>query len=93
MSKIDKVWACHNIFQEINLGSTKEVREACCRECMLTYLPGVRDSLAMHDPMFKIAFKTREIWDLTYKVFEMWQKSEVVGETKQIVPKKPTTSK
>lgn len=92
MSSIDKVRACHNIYLEMNVGSTKEVREACCQECMLDYTPGVRDTMAKHDPTFQIAFQTGEIWDLQDRIFTMWQKFDVLGQPKQMVPKKANST-
>lgn len=92
MSSIDVVRACHNIFVEMNQGSTKEVREACCKECMLDYTPGVRDSMAKHDPMFQVAFRTGELWSLQDQIFSMWQKFEILGQAKPILPRQPATT-
>jgi hypothetical protein len=88
MSNIDKVRACHNVFLEMGQIRTKEVREACCVECSLPYTPGVRDTMATHDPTFQIAFRTGEIWDLQDKIFQMWANFQVVGQVKPKSPKK-----
>lgn len=88
MSNIDKVRACHNVFLEMNQSRTKEVREACCQECSLPYTPGVRDTMATHDPTFQIAFRTGEIWELQEQIFVMWSKFQIVGQVKPKSPKK-----
>ncbi len=93
MSNIDKIRACHTLFLENNMNRTKELRMKCCDELDLSYDPNRRDSMAKYDHMFQIAFRTGEIWQLQEKIFDMWQKFEILGQKKAASPVKPKTLK
>lgn len=95
MSNVDKIRACHALFRESQFIRSKELKFRCCDELQLEYNPQNRDSLSKHDPMFQIAFRTGELWDLQEKIFDMWQRFETVGQRKVVSPppKKSAKSK
>lgn len=78
MTNVDKIRACHALFMEANMTRSKELKFKFCDELHLAYDRDVRDSLSRHDPMFQIAFRIGEIWDLQDKIFTMWQKFETL---------------
>ena len=94
MSNVDKIRACHALFVEHNNVRSLQLKWQCCHELQLKCDKENRDSLLPHDPMFQIAFRSGEIWDLQDEIFSMWQKFETLGQKKVASPaKKATKSK
>jgi hypothetical protein len=88
MTNIDKIRAIHALFLEANMSRTKELKYRCCAELGLKVNLDNRDSLSKYDPMFQIAFRTGEIWDLQDKIFTMWINFETLGQKKAVSPVK-----
>lgn len=86
MTNIDKIRACHSFFLKSNMNRSKELKFTCCDELQLEYSEENCDSLLRYDPMFQIAFRCGEVWDLQDKIFSIWQKFEILGQKKRTSP-------
>lgn len=83
MSTIDRIRACHKLFEEVGFERSAKLKLDCARECSLPgHELGKPSAIHKHNPFFQLCFRTGIIWDLQEEIFQAHMKKELKNQKK-----------